>query len=623
MSSWDAPTGSWDSRQGPDEPDEQGYQQGESTGGYRTMRGGEGRLRAGRRGLPGYEQAENHDQGAAGYDQGYGRDAGYGQQPGYGQSSGYGQQPGYGQPSGYGRPDTGSQSGYGGYGSDPLSAPSAQGLHTQGPQAAPDPLTAPGPFGSSSSGPRRALGPGPQVPQASPGSGPNGTVGFGDGGTGAYRRYGDEEPTRSGWSEPGQPPGYADQPGYGDQQGYGDQPGYGSPAQPRHAQPGYGQQDFGQQDFGQQRYGQPGYGQQDFGQPGYGQPSSGPGSTPPGGFGGPGRADQDYRTEAYPQQGAEPSDYQQHAPGGGGFGQNGFGQPGYGQDTYQQNGYGQNGYGQDTYGQDTYGQGGYGPEGYGQPGYGQQGFEASAAPGFGDDGLAAPGRGSRSRSGARSPQRPGGTKMVLYLAAAVIGVAAIVFLVIHLAKGSGNNAAGGTSTPGATTTAGGAATGPAYTLRQAASVGKYPLNKAAVGEVSGAIKTATSRVTSKMAATGSGKPGKSVIGIYDMGPTTSLASPSYKGLVFVGYDGTFNPTNLIKLVQKNLKSSRVVNAGPHGGQMVCGYNTTNGPAASECIWATTTTMGVVEFFSDGRTVKVGGAPRLALKVRDAVEVRAQ
>jgi hypothetical protein len=35
----------------------------------------------------------------------------------------------------------------------------------------------------------------------------------------------------------------------------------------------------------------------------------------------------------------------------------------------------------------------------------------------------------------------------------VVGVAAIVFLVIHLAKGGGNNAASGTSTPGATTTA--------------------------------------------------------------------------------------------------------------------------------------------------------------------------
>src|SRR6266700_995841 len=142
MSSWDAPTGSWDSRQEPDEagrPEEQGYQQGEATGGYRTMRGGEGRLRAGRRGLPGYEQAENHDQG-------YGQDAGYGQQPGYGQESGYGQQSGYGQP-GYGSlPDGGPGGGQaggqmvrygerpaddpgfgsvppGGYGSDPLNAP--------------------------------------------------------------------------------------------------------------------------------------------------------------------------------------------------------------------------------------------------------------------------------------------------------------------------------------------------------------------------------------------------------------------------------------------------------------------------------------------------------------------
>ena len=126
-----------------------------------------------------------------------------------------------------------------------------------------------------------------------------------------------------------------------------------------------------------------------------------------------------------------------------------------------------------------------------------------------------------------------------------------------------------------------------------------------------------------MAATGSGKPGKSVIGIYDQGPTTSLASSSYKGLVFVGYDVTFNPTNLINLVQKNLKSSRVVNAGPHGGKMVCGYNTSNNSVASECVWATTTTMGVVEFYSHGQPAKVSGPGKLAVKLRDAVEVRAQ
>ena len=89
MSSWDAPTGNWDSRREPDEsggPGEQGYQQSESTGGYRTMSGAEGRPRAGRRGLPGYEQAQNYEPATSGYDQrpAYGQEAGYGQQSGFG-----------------------------------------------------------------------------------------------------------------------------------------------------------------------------------------------------------------------------------------------------------------------------------------------------------------------------------------------------------------------------------------------------------------------------------------------------------------------------------------------------------------------------------------------------------
>ena len=74
-------------------------------------------------------------------------------------------------------------------------------------------------------------------------------------------------------------------------------------------------------------------------------------------------------------------------------------------------------------------------------------------------------------------------------------------------------------------------------------MGKYPLNKPAVSQVSAAMKTADGDDHSKLAATGAGKPGKSVIGIYDTGASSSLASPSYKGLVFVGYDGTFNPAN--------------------------------------------------------------------------------
>jgi hypothetical protein len=215
-------------------------------------------------------------------------------------------------------------------------------------------------------------------------------------------------------------------------------------------------------------------------------------------------------------------------------------------------------------------------------------------------------------------------RMVLYLAAAVIGVAAIVFLVIHLAKSGSGTAASGTSTPGSTATAGGgAAAGQAYVLQQAASVGKYPLNKPGATLIASGLKGANSNIIKKMASTGAGKPGKSVIGVYDMGTSTSLESSSYKGLMFIGYDGSFNPTKLMKLVQGSLKSSRVVNAGPHGGKMVCGYDTSSGSEASECVWVTKTTFGTVGFFDGGHPAKITGAPKLALKVRAAVEARAQ
>jgi hypothetical protein len=56
--------------------------------------------------------------------------------------------------------------------------------------------------------------------------------------------------------------------------------------------------------------------------------------------------------------------------------------------------------------------------------------------------------------------------------------------------------------------------------------------------------------------------------------------------------------------------------------MVCGYNVSTGTKASECVWVTKTTFGVVEFLKGPRQVKQGGAPALTLKVRQAVEVKA-
>ena len=106
MSGWDSPTGSWDSGPEPEGSgsDDQGYQQSQPTGGHRTIRGHEGTLRAGRRGLPGYDQAQDYDE-SSGYDQaqnydqssGYDQGSGYGQRPSYGQGSGHSQDSGYGQ----------------------------------------------------------------------------------------------------------------------------------------------------------------------------------------------------------------------------------------------------------------------------------------------------------------------------------------------------------------------------------------------------------------------------------------------------------------------------------------------------------------------------------------------
>ena len=212
--------------------------------------------------------------------------------------------------------------------------------------------------------------------------------------------------------------------------------------------------------------------------------------------------------------------------------------------------------------------------------------------------------------------------MALYLAAAVVGVVVIVFLVIQLTKSGGNKAATGTSTPTAGTTPATGANGTnGYVFTQAAKVGNFPLNKTATKAFSAVALNATSAAANQFKAKGAGKLGKATVGVYDLTTVSSTTSSAFKGIVFVGYDGTFNPKTLINLVRSTMVSSRVVKAGPHGGDMVCGYDTTSGSDASQCVWVTKTTFGEVEFLKGQAMVKYPGASKLALEVRNAVEVR--
>ena len=83
-------------------------------------------------------------------------------------------------------------------------------------------------------------------------------------------------------------------------------------------------------------------------------------------------------------------------------------------------------------------------------------------------------------------------------------------------------------------------------------------------------------IADQIKAKGYGKPGKFTSGVYDLTTVKSISSSAFKGIAFFGYDGTFNPKSVIKLERSVLVSSRVVKAGPHGGDMICGYNTSGG-----------------------------------------------
>jgi hypothetical protein len=127
-------------------------------------------------------------------------------------------------------------------------------------------------------------------------------------------------------------------------------------------------------------------------------------------------------------------------------------------------------------------------------------------------------------------------------------------------------------------------------------------------------------MAAKISSTGAGHPGQPVVGIYDVGAVSSIHASGYQGIVFTGYNGTFNPAAVIKLERASLISSRTVTAGPHGGQMVCGYSTAAGPEASDCVWVTKTTLGEVQFLNGTMPVKHSGFGAVALMVRNYVEV---
>jgi hypothetical protein len=110
--------------------------------------------------------------------------------------------------------------------------------------------------------------------------------------------------------------------------------------------------------------------------------------------------------------------------------------------------------------------------------------------------------------------------------------------------------------------------------------------------------------------------------VYDLSSVTTPGASDFKAVNFIGYDGTFKPAAIIAAERAQLIDTRMVPAGPHGGEMMCGYSVVDGSDTSECVWATTSTFGQVEFVVGTSEVKYLGASSIALTVRNAVEVQA-
>jgi len=235
------------------------------------------------------------------------------------------------------------------------------------------------------------------------------------------------------------------------------------------------------------------------------------------------------------------------------------------------------------------------------------------------------------------PQRAGNRGVAL--AGAVAGLAASVGIVAgavqltHVAWGTAPVAATQaaatlpTSAPTATPSASpapspsqssaGTAETTAYVLGLPASAGGYTLTTPASSAIQAAGSAGATALMTAVKAAG-GKPASDVSGEYFISGDQALG--------YAGYIGTFSPAAVLSAFKAGASGVTTEPAGPHGGELACGEVTATAASGTAspgtaCVWATTTTVGMVEFFggSELEIVPHAKAGADALKFRGDVE----
>src|SRR5437868_5612258 len=140
--------------------------------------------------------------------------------------------------------------------------------------------------------------------------------------------------------------------------------------------------------------------------------------------------------------------------------------------------------------------------------------------------------------------------------------------------------------------------------RSPATAGVYPKHTPMPG---GMLATGTANATALMQAVvlSGGKP--------DGGATSpkfvsaDYLVPGSQAIGYVGFTGNFTPASVMDAFGKIADNVTPQPAGSHGGQLACGtMSASSGPSGTVCVWATTTSMGMVGFFGGGQPEHVTG-----------------
>ncbi len=164
----------------------------------------------------------------------------------------------------------------------------------------------------------------------------------------------------------------------------------------------------------------------------------------------------------------------------------------------------------------------------------------------------------------------------------------------------------------------GAATAAAYAFVSPlpATAGGYPLGTDP-NDLASAKATAAQIVTAVGSGGGGTAKGNPVSAAYTL--------PASQAIGFVGYTGTFTPAKIATILASLGSNANTYPAGPDGGILGCA-NTKATPSGAVCVWATASTLGVIEFYAATgpetlNTAQAKGAAD-ALKVRNDLEKKA-